>query len=135
MIKSEENWFGQEQLKKFKFARVYVVHFIDKITGQEFYKSGVTGRHSYDALGRFQDEEYDRYNISVVASALGPTLEALKAENELQQMYPKGKLWINEKFKGVRETFPVPTMDQKKAIIKYIHKKRDEWYRLRHPVS
>ena len=93
----------QEQLLKFKNIKLYFVHFIPKSDNvKEFYKIGVTSK--YNAADRFLDEEYSLWNVKVITTAYGPTLEVLAAEDELKLKYPK-HLYIEQTIKGVTEIF------------------------------
>ena len=119
----------QEQLLKFKNIKLYLVHFIPKDKSvKEFYKTGVTSK--YDALERFRNQEYFPWNIEVMKTAYGPTLEVLKAENDLKLKYPKN-LYIKQKIKGVTEIFMPESYQTISDIIHFITEKGNEWYILR----
>jgi hypothetical protein len=120
--------YGQEQLLKNKNIKAYLARFINKTTGERFFKFGVTG--IYDALERFSYEEYYPWHIRIMASAYGPTLEVLELEQEMLQKYPKN-FYLPEKIKGVTEIFKVERENENKMVgeVKtYFAKKGTEWY-------
>jgi hypothetical protein len=123
--------YGQEQLLKYKNIKAYLVRFINKETGERFFKFGVTGK--YDAAERFTDEEYNLWDIKVMTTVYGPTLEILELEQEMLQRYPKN-FYLHEKIKGVTEIFKVERVDENKMVgeVKaYFAKKGTAWYSAR----
>ena len=121
----------QEQLLKFKNIKLYFVHFIPKSDNvKEFYKIGVTSK--YDVADRFIDEEYLHWNIKVITTAYGPTLEVLAAEDELKLKYPKN-LYIEQKIKGVTEIFMPIDHQEYEDVYNYVKEKSDLWYKQRNP--
>ena len=120
--------YGQEQLLKYKNIKAYLVRFINKETGEMFFKFGVTGK--YDAAERFTDEEYYPWYIKIMTTAYGPTLEVLELEQEMLRKYPKN-FYLHEKIKGVTEIFKVEREKENKMVDEvktYFAKKGTEWY-------
>jgi len=120
--------YGQEQLLKYKNIKAYLVRFINKETGERFFKFGVTGK--YDAAERFTDEEYYPWYIKIMTTAYGPTLEVLELEQEMLRKYPKN-FYLHEKIKGVTEIFKVEREKENKMVDEvktYFAKKGTEWY-------
>jgi len=119
---------GQEQLLKYKNIKVYLARFINKITRERFFKFGVTGK--YDAAKRFTDKEYDLWDIKIMATAYGPTLEVLELEQELLHQYPKN-FYLPEKIKGVREIFKIEAELEHATvnkIITFMKERGNIWY-------
>jgi hypothetical protein len=127
--------YGQEQLLKYKNIKAYLARFINKETGERFFKFGVTGK--YDAAERFTDKEYLPWDIKIMTTAYGPTLEILELEQEMLRKYPKN-FYLHEKIKGVREIFKVERVEENKMVgeVKaYFTKKGTEWYNKRKYVQ
>ena len=123
--------YGQEQLLKYKNIKAYLARFINKETGERFFKFGVTGK--YDAAERFTNEEYLPWDIKIMTTAYGPTLEVLELEQEMLRKYPKN-FYLHEKIKGVREIFKIERIEENKMVgeVKaYFAKKGTEWYNKR----
>ena len=120
--------YSQEQLLKYKNIKAYLARFINKETGERFFKFGVTGK--YDAAKRFTDKEYDLWDIKIMTTAYGPTLEVLELEQEMLRKYPKN-FYLHEKIKGVTEIFKVERLDENKMVDEvrvHFTKKGTEWY-------
>jgi hypothetical protein len=116
----------QEQLLKYKNIKIYLARFRAKTQEvKSFYKIGVTS--NYDAADRFRDEEYNPWEVKIMTTAYGPTLEVLAAEDELKVKYPKN-LWIDQKIKGVTEIFVPRTETELQEIFDYIKVKRIAWF-------
>ena len=116
----------QEQLLKYNNIKLYLAWFKSKTPGiKSFYKIGVTS--NYDAADRFRSEEYSLWDVKIMTTAYGPTLEVLAAEEELKLKYPKN-LWIDQKIKGVTEIFIPRTETELQEIIDFIKLKRQTWY-------
>lgn len=104
--------------------KLYFVQFKNKTTSQIFYKFGIT--HHYDILKRFNDPQYDIWDIKVMASAYGPRNLVEQEEKHLLTKYPKN-LWIEQKISGVTEIVNLSYNDVSNAI-KHILNCRKLWF-------
>lgn len=107
--------------------KLYLVKFTDKSNKQYFYKFGIT--HNYDVLKRFEDPEYDPWDVTVMVSAYGPRSLVETAEKNLLEKYPKN-LWIEQKISGVTEIVVLSKRQLMEAILE-IKTYGNEWYEQR----
>lgn len=107
--------------------KLYLVKFTNKQKYEYFYKFGLT--HHYDVLKRFDDPQYEPWDIKVMASAYGPRELVEKAEKELLNRYPKN-LWIEQKISGVTEIVSMNKLEVVKAI-NMINQYSKDWYVMR----
>lgn len=122
--------------------KIYLVEFTHKQTHKKFYKFGIT-RYG-DVMKRFSKEEsirfdnnpnqYEDFNIRVLASAWNDYDEVYKQEKILLNMFPKN-IWLEEylgtpdknyKFSGVTEIVRMDSATVKRAR-DYIYNLRKEW--------
>lgn len=78
-----------------------MVEFTDKVTSKKFYKFGWTN-HS-DVLKRFQDPQYDPFEIRAIASVAGTPEEVQAMESVLLSFFPKN-IWL-ENYLGDERTW------------------------------
>jgi hypothetical protein len=122
--------------------KIYFVEFTHKQSGKKFYKFGITKYG--DVMKRFSKEEsirfkndpdqYDDFNIRVIASAWNEYDQVSEQEKILLNKYPKN-IWVEEyvgvtdktyKFSGVTECVSL-TYDQVVEARKYMYNLREEW--------
>lgn len=108
--------------------KLYMVRFTDKASLKVFYKFGIT--QHYEVLDRFKDQQYDLWDIKVMASAYGPRPLVEEAEKFLLNKYPKN-LWIEQKIDGVTEIVAL-SGEQIMEAINIIKQYRTQWYNIRH---
>ncbi len=95
-------------------AKVYLVEFRDKNTHEiVFHKFGHT--HHYDAMKRFDYDEYGKWDIRVLKSVYGPEKEVQAIEETLKALYPKN-ISIPEKISGVTEIVLLNISDVSRII-------------------
>ena len=122
--------------------KIYLVEFTHKQTQKKFFKFGM---NKYgDVMKRFSKEEsirfdnnpnqYEDFNIRVLASAWNSYEEVFKQEKILLSMFPKN-IWLEEylgtpeknyKFSGVTEIVRMDNATVKRAR-DYIYNLRKEW--------
>jgi hypothetical protein len=113
-----------------KNGKMYFARFTNKKTKQvEFYKFGHT--RSYDALDRFkhEPEQYEPWDIKIMATVYGPIEEMIGIEETFKAIYPKN-LWIEEKISGVTETV-VLNKDQINNIIEALKRLNNKYWQKR----
>ncbi len=122
--------------------KIYLVEFTHKQTLKKFYKFGMTKYG--DVMKRFSKEEsirfdndpnqYEDFNIRVLASAWNSYEEVFKQEKILLNMFPKN-IWLEEylgtpdknyKFSGVTEIVRMDNATVKRAR-DYVYNLRKEW--------
>ena len=122
--------------------KIYLVEFTHKQTQKNFFKFGMTKYG--DVMKRFSKEEsirfdnnpnqYEDFNIRVLASAWNSYEEVFKQEKILLSMFPKN-IWLEEylgtpdknyKFSGVTEIVRMDSATVKRAR-DYIYNLRKEW--------
>lgn len=122
--------------------KVYFVEFAHKLSGKKFYKFGITKYG--DVMKRFSKEEslrfnndpdqYDDFNIKVIASAWSDFERVSEQEKILLKRYPKN-IWVEEylgvvdktyKFSGITECVSL-TRDQFIEARNYMYNLRKEW--------
>lgn len=122
--------------------KIYLVEFTHKQTQKKFYKFGMTKYG--DVMKRFSREEsirfdndpnqYEDFNIRVLASAWNSYEEVFQQEKILLNMFPKN-IWLEEylgtpdknyKFSGVTEIVRMDNATVKRAR-DYIYNLRKEW--------
>ena len=122
--------------------KIYLVEFTHKQTQKKFFKFGMTKYG--DVMKRFSKEEsirfdnnpnqYEDFNIRVLASAWNSYEEVFKQEKILLSMFPKN-IWLEEylgtpeknyKFSGVTEIVRMDNATVKRAR-DYIYNLRKEW--------
>ena len=122
--------------------KIYLVEFTHKQTQKKFYKFGITKYG--DVMKRFSKEEsirfdnnpnqYEDFNIRVLASAWNDYDEVYEQEKILLNMFPKN-IWLEEylgtpeknyKFSGVTEIVRMDSATVKRAR-DYIYNLRKEW--------
>ena len=122
--------------------KVYLVEFTHKETGKVFYKFGMT-RHG-DVMKRFSKEEsakfcrdadqYDDFNIRVIASAWNDYDAVAEQEKILLKKYPKN-IWVEEylgtpnkkyNFSGVTECVSL-SPDELSEARAYLYNLRRQW--------
>jgi hypothetical protein len=122
--------------------KIYLVEFTHKQTQKKFYKFGITRygdvmkRFSKDESIRFDNNpnQYEDFNIRVLASAWNDYEEVYEQEKILLNMFPKN-IWLEEylgtpdknyKFSGVTEIVRMDSATVKRAR-DYIYNLRKEW--------
>jgi len=122
--------------------KIYFVEFTHKQTQKKFYKFGIT--QYGDVMKRFSKEEsikfnndpnqYEDFNIRVLASAWNSYDEVLAQEKILLDMFPKN-IWLEEylgtpeknyKFSGVTEIVNLDSSRVKTAR-DYVYNLRKKW--------
>ena len=122
--------------------KIYLVEFTHKQTQKKFFKFGMTKYG--DVMKRFSKEEsirfdnnpnqYEDFNIRVLASAWNSYEEVFKQEKILLSMFPKN-IWLEEylgtpdknyKFSGVTEIVRMDNATVKRAR-DYVYNLRKEW--------
>ena len=94
-----------------------------------FYKIGQCWQYDADKRFLFDSEQYNNYDIKIMASAWGPADEVDLWEQKLLD-YKEKDFWINEKFSGVTE---IRQFDATEVghIIDQLQRLSGEWYDLR----
>jgi len=110
-----------------KNLKLYCVEFNNKRTSDSFQKIGVTS--CFDVENRFKKDEYEGWDIHVLASAYGPSALVCSMEKLLLKKFPKN-LYIPESFSGITETVKLST-DERKYVLQVIHTKKQQWYNQR----
>ena len=122
--------------------KIYLVEFTHKQTQKKFYKFGITKygdvmkRFSIEESVRFNNHpnQYEDFNIRVLASAWNDYDEVYEQEKILLNMFPKN-IWLEEylgtpeknyKFSGVTEIVRMDSATVKRAR-DYIYNLRKEW--------
>lgn len=114
--------------------KVYLVEMTNRETGHQFYKVGWCS--AYDVMDRFSAatsakygravDQYDQFNIRVLASAYSPSIQAVKnAERVLKEWYPKN-LNITESFSGITEIVML-NPDQRDYVIQTLRQLHQHW--------
>jgi len=113
-----------------KNRKIYFARFTDKRDGEVFYKIGQC--YQYDAIERFKvkPEQYENYNIKIMASAWGPADEVDVQEQELLEVKKKD-FWIEGKFSGITEVRKF-NRNEIGYIIKRLQQLNSDWYVKRH---
>lgn len=99
------------------YGKMYFAKFTNKSTFEvDFYKFGHT--RSYDAADRFKFDpaQYEKWDIKIMKTVLGPLDEMKGVEETFKAFYPKN-LWVEEKISGVTEIVQL-TQSQVDNIIK-----------------
>jgi len=94
-------------------GKVYLAEFTNKETGDVFQKFGVTS--SYDAAERFKSEEYNLWDVRILATAYGTKEQVEELERHFHKKYPKN-FWLKEKIRGVTEIVKLSKQDRYNAI-------------------
>ena len=118
--------------------KVYLVEMTHRETGVQFQKIGwcvsydVTERFSAETSRKYgrPEDQYDAYNIRVLASAYSPLIQEVKdAETALKTWYPKN-IFIEDTFSGITEIVSLDP-DQRESLITTIRLLNKEWGRQR----
>ena len=83
-----------------KYKKLYFARFVNKTTGETFYKFGWTG--GSDAYDRFTRNEYKSWHIKIMTSATGPSEAVLQEEGRFLRQFKKD-FSIKPKINGVTE--------------------------------
>lgn len=106
-------------------AKVYLVKFTDKKTGNFFFKFGHTSK--YDVLERFDtkyDQRYGEFEIKAICSIKGDLDWCQQVEEDYKAMYPKN-IWLEnflgderkwDNFSGITEIVSLNEIDYKQAV-------------------
>ena len=115
-----------------KNRKLYLARFTHKESSDQFYKIGQC--YNYDAEARFlfDPDQYDNYNIKIMASAWGPADEVDLWEQKLLGTKKKD-FWIKKKFSGVTEIRQF-TWVEIGHIVGKLKQLSNEWYKLRNKV-
>ena len=122
--------------------KIYLVEFTNKQTQKKFYKFGITKygdvmkRFSIEESVRFNNDpnQYEDFNIRVLASAWNDYDEVYEQEKILLNMFPKN-IWLEEylgtpeknyKFSGVTEIVRMDSATVQRAR-DYIYNLRKDW--------
>ncbi len=114
-----------------KNRKLYLARFKNRNTAQVFYKIGQC--YQYDASSRFQvePEQYEEYDIKIMASAWGPAKEVDYWEQKLLGIKPKD-FWVEGKFSGITEIRQYNREELANVFDRFKHL-RSKWYEERHP--
>jgi len=94
----------------------YIVEFTHRVTGESFLKFGHTKYSDVMKRFEFSPEQYQDYNIEVLASIKHSTLEeAETVETDFLDKYPKN-LYLPKNFSGITEIYE-PEGKQERAKI------------------
>ena len=119
----------REKIGFMKNRKLYLARFTQKESRDQFYKIGQC--YNYDAEARFlfDPEQYDNYDIKIMASAWGPADQVDKWEQKLLDIKPKD-FWIKEKFSGVTELRRY-NKEELSDIFNTLKRLSSEWYERR----
>ena len=110
--------------------KLYFARFSSRSSDQTFYKIGQCWQYDADKRFLFEKEQYDNYDIKIMASAWGPADEVDLWEQKLLGTKKKD-FWIKEKFSGVTEIRQF-TWDEVRHIIGKLKQLSNQWYKSRH---
>ena len=110
--------------------KLYLARFTDRSSDRTFYKIGQCWQYDADERFLFEKEQYENYDIKIMASAWGPADEVDLWEQKLLGTKKKD-FWVKEKFSGVTEIRQF-TRDEVGHIISKLKQLSNEWYQLRH---
>tara|TARA_Y100000310_G_C20320079_1_gene640329 strand:+ start:344 stop:694 length:351 start_codon:yes stop_codon:yes gene_type:complete len=113
-----------------KNRKLYLARFSGRTSDQTFYKIGQCWQYDADERFLFEKEQYNNYDIKIMASAWGPAGEVDLWEQKLLGTKKKD-FWIKEKFSGVTEIRQF-TRTEIGHIISKLRQLSNEWYQLRH---
>ena len=113
-----------------KNRKLYFARFTDRRDGQLFYKIGQC--YQYDAAERFkvEPEQYNNYDIKIMASAWGPPDAVDIWEQELLGIKEKD-FWVEGKFSGITEIRKFNWVEIGHIISK-LKALNTAWYNIRH---
>ena len=110
--------------------KLYLARFTSRSSGQTFYKIGQCWQYDADERFLFEKEQYENYDIKIMASAWGPADEVDLWEQKLLGTKKKD-FWVKEKFSGVTEIRQF-TWNEVRHIIGKLKQLSNQWYQLRH---
>ena len=112
-----------------KNRKLYLARFKDKRTGEQFYKIGQCYQYNADERFKVKPDQYNNYDIKIMASAWGPADEVDLWEQKLLGIKEKD-FWIEEKFSGVTEIRKF-TRDEIGYIIGELKMLSGDWFEQR----
>jgi hypothetical protein len=96
----------------------YIVEFTHKVSGESFLKFGHTKYSDVMKRFEFSPEQYQDYNIEVLASIKHSTLEeAETVETDFLDKYPKN-LYLPRNFSGITEIYEPEDKQERAKILR-----------------
>ena len=96
----------------------YIVEFTHRVTGESFLKFGHTKYSDVMKRFEFSPEQYQDYNIEVLASIKHSTLEeAETVETDFLDKYPKN-LYLPKNFSGITEIYEPEDKQERAKILR-----------------
>ena len=96
----------------------YIVEFTHKVSGESFLKFGHTKYSDVMKRFEFSPEQYQDYNIEVLASIKHSTLEeAETVETDFLDKYPKN-LYLPKNFSGITEIYEPEDKQERAKILR-----------------
>ena len=96
----------------------YIVEFTHRVSGESFLKFGHTKYSDVMKRFEFSPEQYQDYNIQVLASIKHHTVEAAEAvETDFLDKYPKN-LYLPKNFSGITEIYEPEDKQERAKILR-----------------